>query len=58
MHFRGDKHLIQLDGLKTIDDINKDFEDDLEYLELFNYYVIHFEEIIMKKRKRNTKKSD
>ena len=58
MHFRGDKQLIQLDGLKTIDDINKDFEDDLEYLELFKYYVIHFEEIIMKKRKRNTKKSD
>ena len=58
MYFRGDKKLQQLDGLKTIDEINKDFDDDLEYLELFKYYVIHFEEIIMKKRKRNTKKSD
>jgi len=56
MYFRGDKKLQQLDGLKTIDEINKDFEDDLEYLELFKYYVIHFEENIKKKRKRNTKK--
>ena len=56
-HFRGTKKLCQLDGIITFADINKDkdFKEDEDYFKLFQYYIFHFEEIIMKKRQRNKK---
>ena len=50
MHFRRSKDIPQLRGLKSFDDIRKDYEDDLDYVNLLNYYIFNFEEIIMRKR--------
>ena len=56
MHIRGTNHYEELEGLESLDDICKEFEDDDEYVELFKYYFCHFEEIIMNKRYRNRNK--
>ena len=52
MHFRRSKDIPQLRGLKLFNDIRKDYEDDLEYVNLLDYYIFNFEEIIMRKRQR------
>jgi len=58
MHIRGTKYYKELEGLESLDNICKQFEDDNDYVELFKYYVFHFEEIIMNKKHRNTFKRD
>ncbi len=58
MHIRGTKYYKELEGLESLDDICKKFEDDNDYVELFKYYVFHFEEIIMNKKQRNALKRD
>lgn len=55
-HFRGDKINPILNNLKSLNEFCKVFENEKEYLNLFKYYVFHFEEIIMRKRERNQKK--
>jgi hypothetical protein len=57
LHIRGEKYYEQLHGLKTFDELCKRFEDDNDYLELFKYYIINFEKVINKKRKRSSSKS-
>ena len=52
-HFRGDKDFDALQGLEKLDNVFEKFEDDDEYLELFKYYVFHFEEVVMNKRTRD-----
>lgn len=54
-HFRGNKIFDELKGLESFNKYKKKFEDDEEYLYLFDYYISHFEEIIIKKRHRNRK---
>jgi hypothetical protein len=56
MHFRGNKIFDELKGLESFNKYKEKFEDDEEYLYLFEYYISHFEEIIIKKRHRNRKK--
>ena len=56
MHFRGNKIFDELKGLESFNKYKKKFEDDEEYLDLFDYYISHFEEIINKKRHRNRKR--
>ena len=58
MHIRGTKYYKELEGLESLDNICKQFEDDNDYVELFKYYVFHFEEIIMNKKHRNSFKKD
>ena len=58
MHIRGTKYYKELEGLESLDDICKKFENDNDYVELFKYYVFNFEEIIMNRKKRNTFKRD
>ena len=53
-HFRGNEIIEELNGLESLDNILKKFEDDRDYREIFKYYIFHFEEII--KRKRINKK--
>lgn len=55
MHFRGNKIFDELKGLESFNKYKKKFEDDEEYLYLFDHYISHFEEIIIKKRHRNRK---
>ena len=56
MHFRGNKNFEELKGFESFNKYREKFEDDEEYLNLFDYYISHFEEIIIKKRHRNRKK--
>ena len=53
-HYRGSEYIEELQGLKTLKEELKNFEDDVEYLEVFKDYVLNFEEIIKKKKSRNT----
>ena len=56
MHMRGENHYDELEGLESLDDICKKFEDDDEYIELFRYYFDNFKETIWRKKQRNPKK--
>ena len=53
-HFRGTKYFSQLQGLETLNNYCKKFEDDEDYLKLFKYYVNNFENEILKKRKKSS----
>jgi arginyl-tRNA--protein-N-Asp/Glu arginylyltransferase len=57
-HIRGEINIKEFDGLDSLEKICEKFEDDNDYLKLFKYYALNFENIIMNKknRKRNTKK--
>ena len=54
-HYRGDEYIEELQGLKTLDEECKNFEDNEEYIELFRKNVFEFEKIIERKKTRNTK---
>ena len=51
-HFRGNNKLDILEGLQSLEDASKKFEDDKQYLKLFLHYIKNFEKIIMRKRSR------
>ena len=55
-HFIGSKYIEELEGFPSLDIIYQRVDEDQEYLDLFKYYIINFEEIIMKKRTRRNKK--
>ena len=57
MHFRGNKYYEELKGLEFLNKYREKFEEDKDYLQLFDYYILHFEEITIKKRHRNRKKN-
>ena len=52
-HFSGKIYIKILDGLECLNNLSKKFEDDQDYMELFIYNVLNFEQIIMNKRERN-----
>ena len=54
-HYRGDVNIEEIQGLKTLDEECKNFEDNEEYIELFRKNVFEFEKIIERKKTRNTK---
>ena len=54
-HYRGDEYIEELQGLKTLDEECKNFEDNEEYIELFRKNIFEFEKIIERKKTRNTK---
>ena len=56
MHFRKSQYFEELEGLELLDDAVHKFENDDEYIQLFEYYVNHFEETINKKRTRINKR--
>lgn len=53
-YFRGSKYFEILRGLKTLNDFCSK-ENDVDYKDIFRYYVFHIEEIIMKKKSKNKK---
>ena len=55
-HLIGKKYIEELEGFPSLENICKRFNEDQEYLNLLNYYIINFEEIIMRKRTRSSKK--
>ena len=49
-HFRGDYNISELEGLSGLDEIKKKYKNDIDYLNLLNYYFLNFEDITNKKR--------
>lgn len=49
-HFREKIIIDELNGMKSLDSICQDLEDDQDYVKLFRYYVLNFENIIMGKK--------
>ena len=56
MHIRGNKYFPELEGIESFEKYTSKFKDDKEYLYLFNYYISHFEEIIIRKKRRKRRK--
>ena len=57
-HFTGKDNIEELNGLKTIDEVLKQYDNDLDYKTCLEYYLQNFETIINHKKSRNSKKSD
>ena len=57
-HFIGKDNIEELDGLKTIDEVLKQYDNDLDYKTCLEYYLKNFEFIINNKKSRNSKKSE
>ena len=57
-HFIGKVTIKELEGLKTIDEILKNFDDDLNYKHHLDYYFNNFENIINNKKSRNRNKNN
>lgn len=55
-HFSGKKYIKELDGLKTLNEIFKEFEKEQEYFDLVKKCAFDFETILLKKKKRIRKK--
>ena len=54
-HFSGRQEIEELKGMKKFDSIKQDFENDEDYLNLLQYYVMNFENIIKNRRARRRK---
>ena len=57
-HFTGKDNIEELNGLKTIDEVLKQYDNDLDYKTCLDYYLKNFEIIINNKKSRNSKKFD
>ena len=62
-HFRGEKYINELEGLKCFNDIKKDIankyeEDGEEYIETLEYYLNNYEEIINNKKAIRPRKAN
>ena len=49
-HFIGNQNISELEGLSGLNEIEKKYENDSDYLNKLNYYFLNFEDIINKKR--------
>ena len=56
-HIRGVKYFEELEGLEQLDFLCEKFNDDKDYEDLFRYYVLKYEKIIMNKKSRQRKKN-
>ena len=57
-HFRGSIKIEELEGMNGFDNIKSKYEDDSDYLKSLEYYIMHYEEIIINKRTRKTNKKE
>ena len=57
-HFIGKVTIKELEGLKTIDEILKNFDNDLNYKHHLDYYFNNFKNIINNKKSRNRNKNN
>ena len=51
-HIKGSEIIKDLEGLKDINEVLKEYEDDPNYYQALNYYVFNFEEIMDRKKSR------
>ena len=57
-HFRGDIVIDELIGLSGMQNVEETFKEDYEYLETLKSYIMNYEDITNRKKKRNRKKKD
>jgi hypothetical protein len=57
-HFRGDIVINELIGLSGMKDVEETYKGNNEFLETLKYYIMNYENIINRKKKRNRKKKD
>jgi len=57
-YFSGQQEIEELKGMKKFDSIKQDFENDEDYLNLLQYYVMNFENIIKNRKARKGKVKD
>ena len=55
-HFRKSIYIKELDGMKNIELLKEQFNDNEEYLKLLNYYFMNYENIINRKKIRKANK--
>ena len=55
-HFRGEEIFQELIGMKSFNEIKDELNEDEEYIKELEYYINHFEEIIMRKKARVSNK--
>ena len=55
-HFRGEEIFQELIGMKSFYEIKDELNEDQEYIKELEYYINHFEEIIMRKKARVSNK--
>ena len=56
-HFRGSEEIEELKGLTKFNSIKAEFESDEEYLNLLEYYIMNYENIINNKRSKKERKT-
>jgi len=56
-HFRGTQKIEELEGLKEFNNIKQRYEDDVDYLNSLEYYIMNYEEITNSKRSRKENKN-
>ena len=57
-HFRRSTFIKELDGMKDIEFLKDQFNDNEEYLKLLNYYFMNYEDIINKKKIKKANKNE
>ena len=55
--FRGSEEIEELKGLKKFDSIKDEFESDKDFLNLLEYYIMNYENIINNKISKKEKKT-
>ena len=55
-HFNRTIDINELDGMDCIEDVLKEFNNETQYKELLQYYIINYENILNKKRSRTSKR--
>ena len=56
-HFRGSEEIDVLNGLKKFNSIKAEFESDKDYLNLLDYYIMNYENIINNKNSKKERKT-
>ena len=56
-HFRGSEEIEVLKGLTKFNSIKAEFESDEDYLNLLEYYIMNYENIINNKRSKKERKT-
>ena len=56
-HFRGSNSIEEFKGMKCFNEVKEEFKDDKEYMNIINFYLNNYEDIINRKKARNSRKN-
>ena len=57
-HYRGSNKIEELEGMNGFDKIKSKYENDADYLKSLEYHIMHYEEIMKRKRARKENKKE